>query len=125
MLKIDRINSKILINGIETQDPTEIGVAVLNLISSKKPNPKAAHKKLKTYLSNNHMSLTQERRVILNIMLQCEQPFTASQIHAKVQHGLSIALRTVHNALSLFQEADIIKRTSIGVDELGKCYEFI
>lgn len=112
-LKIDKAQNKVLINGVETNDPTEIGIAVLNYVKPKKPCPESVLERLKQYCKDNHLTITEERSIILGIMLQQNEPFTIVQIYNSVQYGISIALPTVHSAARLFIKAKVIQPLSI------------
>lgn len=126
MLKIDRFKSKVFVDGVETKDPNKIGIAILNLISPPKTCPKHTVNKLKEYLDKNEMTFTEERSIILNMLIKANKPFTIPQIHKQVQSGISISERTIHNAIKIFLKAKIIRRVGIGIsDSKARYYEVI
>ena len=112
-LKIDKTQNKILINGVEVNDPTEIGIAVLNYVKPKKPCPDAVLSRLKRYAVENHLTITEERMIILGIMLQQNNPFTIAHIFNSIQYGISISLQTVHRAVNLYKKAKVVQPLSI------------
>ena len=112
-IKIDKTQSKVLINGVETNDPTEIGIAVLNYVKPKKPCPQDVLSRFKSYATENHFTITEERMIILGIMLEQKEPFTIAHIFNSIQYGISISLQTVHRAVNLFIEANVAQPLSI------------
>ena len=112
-LTIDLETSKVFINDLEENDPKKIGKAILRSLEPKEFKRSYMVEKFNSYCKRHKLSPTEERAVLLNIILNLKNNFTVSDIHKKIPHGFSISIRTVFYNFKLFEKSSIIKINNI------------
>ena len=118
-LTIDPKSRKVYLNDIEVNDPIIIGETILRDLKKRPIKKEMIIKKYLKYCKDNKLTPTQERGMILEIILNTENYFSITEICKKIPFGNSISRGTVFHALNLFEAAGIIsefryiKRTAI------------
>ena len=79
---------------------------------------------LKTVLKNKGMKYTEQRAVILQILLNIDEHLNAEEVHQIVKEkypNQNIGIATVYRTLNFLEEVDLISSISFGSE--GKKYE--
>lgn len=86
--------------------------------------PENFEEKLKELIKNKGMKYTEQRAIILEILLMADGHLNADEIHRIVRQNYpqtNIGIATVYRTLSFLEESNLISSISFGVD--GKRYE--
>jgi len=79
---------------------------------------------LKTLLKNKGMKYTEQRAIILQILLNLDKHLNAEEVHELVKQNYpdqNIGIATVYRTLNFLEEVELISSISFGKD--GKKYE--
>lgn len=87
-------------------------------------NNKDLLEELKTVLKNKGMKYTEQRAIILQILLNLDDHLSAEEVHEVVKQQYpdqNIGIATIYRTLNFLEEVDLISSISFGKD--GKKYE--
>jgi len=87
-------------------------------------NNKIVNNDLKTLLKNKGMKYTEQRAIILQILLNLDKHLNAEEVHELVKENYpeqNIGIATIYRTLNFLEEVELISSISFGKD--GKKYE--
>ncbi len=87
-------------------------------------NTEDAIEELKKIVKQKGLKYTEQREIVLNILLNAEDHLTAEDVYNRIKEKFpdtNIGIATVYRALSFLEEVDLITSIAFGTD--GKKYE--
>tara|TARA_B110000114_G_C14848332_1_gene299591 strand:+ start:90 stop:482 length:393 start_codon:yes stop_codon:yes gene_type:complete len=112
-LTIDLEKSKVFINDLEVNDPKKIGKAILKSLEPQEFKRSDMLEKFNSYCERLKLTPTEERDILLDIVLNLKNNFNVIDVFKQIPEGVSITERTVYYNFKLFENASIIKTNNI------------
>lgn len=109
-------NSIVYIDGRSTENPTLIGLALLDSVNktSKNIDYVTSNQRLNTYLKQNKKRQTPERSEILKIIHKLNNSFEAETIFNEMKkRKFVVSLSTVYNTIKLLVTCEILKEKTV------------